>query len=196
MSEAVERSLLLRRPDPWELARAIAGKSCRRRSTDGVIKCGALKEDEAQRLKALEQENARLKKIVAEQALDISLLKDRFLVRRREVSERRACQVVGQHRSTQRYEPQPPELELRLVEPMNELAARHPRYGYRRMWALPRSEGFRVNRKRVSGCGDWRGIACRHDRRSRAARRLRAPRRMRPGTGRRPARTRSGPTTS
>jgi putative transposase len=40
------------------------------------IKYGALKEDEAQRLKALEQENSRLKKIVAEQALDISLLKD------------------------------------------------------------------------------------------------------------------------
>ncbi len=40
------------------------------------IRYGALKEDEAQRLKALEQENARLKKIVAEQALDISMLKD------------------------------------------------------------------------------------------------------------------------
>jgi transposase-like protein len=40
------------------------------------IKYGALKEDEAQRLKALEQENSRLKKIVAEQALDISMLKD------------------------------------------------------------------------------------------------------------------------
>ena len=40
------------------------------------LKYGALKEDEAQRLKALEQENARLKKIVAEQALDISMLKD------------------------------------------------------------------------------------------------------------------------
>src|SRR6266851_4829762 len=40
------------------------------------IKYGALKEDEAQRLKALEQENARLKRIVAEQALDIPLLKD------------------------------------------------------------------------------------------------------------------------
>lgn len=40
------------------------------------IRYGALKEDEAQRLKALEQENSRLKKIVAEQALDISLLKD------------------------------------------------------------------------------------------------------------------------
>jgi putative transposase len=40
------------------------------------IKYGALKEDEAQRLKALEQENARLKRIVADQALDISMLKD------------------------------------------------------------------------------------------------------------------------
>jgi transposase-like protein len=40
------------------------------------IKYGALKEDEAQRLKALEQENSRLKRIVAEQALDISMLKE------------------------------------------------------------------------------------------------------------------------
>ena len=40
------------------------------------IKYGALKEDEAQRLKALEQENVRLKRIVAEQALDISMLRD------------------------------------------------------------------------------------------------------------------------
>ena len=40
------------------------------------IQYGALKEDEAQRLKALEQESARLKKIIAEQALDIDLLKD------------------------------------------------------------------------------------------------------------------------
>ena len=39
-------------------------------------KYGTLKEGEAQRLKALEAENARLKKIVAEQALDISALKD------------------------------------------------------------------------------------------------------------------------
>jgi transposase-like protein len=39
-------------------------------------KYGALKEDEAHRLKAVEQENSRLKRIVAEQALDISMLKD------------------------------------------------------------------------------------------------------------------------
>jgi putative transposase len=40
------------------------------------LRYGALKEDEAQRLKALEQENSRLKRIVAEQALDISMLRD------------------------------------------------------------------------------------------------------------------------
>ena len=40
------------------------------------LKYGALKEDEAQRLKALESGNARLKRIVADQALDIAMLKD------------------------------------------------------------------------------------------------------------------------
>src|SRR5919112_5083516 len=39
-------------------------------------KYGAMKGDEAHRLEALEQENSRLKRIVAEQALDISMLRD------------------------------------------------------------------------------------------------------------------------
>ncbi len=37
---------------------------------------GALKEDEAQRLKVLEQENSRLKRIVADLTLDTSMLRD------------------------------------------------------------------------------------------------------------------------
>jgi transposase InsO family protein len=73
----------------------------------------------------------------------------RYLLRRHRVSERRACRVVGQHRSTQRYLLVAAEEELRLVKRMNELAERHPRYGYRRVWALLRGEGWRVNRKRV-----------------------------------------------
>ncbi len=40
------------------------------------IRYGALKEQEAKRLQLLEQENARLKRIVADQALDISMLRD------------------------------------------------------------------------------------------------------------------------
>jgi putative transposase len=73
----------------------------------------------------------------------------RFLVNRRRVSERRACRVVGQHRSTQRYAAMPAEYELRLVARMNEIAAEHPRWGYRRAWSVLRSEGWRVNRKRI-----------------------------------------------
>ena len=40
------------------------------------LKYGALTQDEAQRPKALEAENARLRRIVADQALEISLMKD------------------------------------------------------------------------------------------------------------------------
>jgi putative transposase len=72
-----------------------------------------------------------------------------YLCRRHPVSERRACALVGQHRSTQRYAAAPPELALRLVAWINELAERYPRYGYRRIWALLRGEGFQVNHKRV-----------------------------------------------
>jgi putative transposase len=73
----------------------------------------------------------------------------RYLVRRRKVSERRACRLLEQHRSTQRYQKVPAEYELRLVARMNELAAAHPRWGYRRVWSLLRGEGWRVNRKRI-----------------------------------------------
>jgi putative transposase len=36
-----------------------------------------------------------------------------------------------------------------LVQRMLELVKEHPRFGYRRIWALLRREGWRVNRKRV-----------------------------------------------
>lgn len=72
-----------------------------------------------------------------------------FLMRRHKVSERRACRLLGQHRSTQRYEPVAADFEVKLVKRMNELAARHPRYGSPRICALLRAEGWRVNRKRV-----------------------------------------------
>jgi putative transposase len=73
----------------------------------------------------------------------------RYLQRRHRVSERRACRLVEQHRSTQRYRALPAEFELRLVARMNELAAAHPRWGYRTVWQLLRSEGWQINRKRV-----------------------------------------------
>ncbi|MCK4872003.1 MAG: IS3 family transposase [Phycisphaerales bacterium] len=66
------------------------------------------------------------------------------------VSQRRACRVMDQPRSTQRYESiRPSDEEKRLVKCMHELVREHPRYGYRRIWALLCLEGWRVNRKRV-----------------------------------------------
>ena len=72
-----------------------------------------------------------------------------FLVRRHPVSQRRVCRLLEQHRSTQRYTPLPPDFELQLVIRMNDLAAKHPRWGYRMVWKLLRDEGFEVNPKRV-----------------------------------------------
>jgi len=66
-----------------------------------------------------------------------------------EVSERRACMAVSQPRSTQRYASRRPEEEELLVARMLELVRQHPRYGYRRIWALLRREGWLVNRKRI-----------------------------------------------
>ena len=68
---------------------------------------------------------------------------------REQVSQRRACRVLGQSRATQRREAHVPGDEPRLVRRMTELAGEYGRYGYRRVAALLRSEGFAVNHKRV-----------------------------------------------
>jgi putative transposase len=65
-------------------------------------------------------------------------------------SERRACRLVGQPRSTQRRRPPPvPDEDTRVRERLRHLARTRPRYGYRRLTALLREEGFRVNHKRI-----------------------------------------------
>jgi putative transposase len=80
---------------------------------------GSLSEDEAKRLRELDEERARLRRVIEEQAQDISMLQDltqgeipsaarrrlavAYLVDHYGISERRACHIVGQHRSTQRY---------------------------------------------------------------------------------------------
>jgi len=65
------------------------------------------------------------------------------------VSERRACRVLEQPRSTQRRQPYVPDDESRLVSQMIELASEYGRYGYRRITALLRQGGWGVNHKRI-----------------------------------------------
>ena len=65
------------------------------------------------------------------------------------VSERFACKVLGQHRSTQRKKPRGRADEQALTADIVRLASRYGRYGYRRITAMLRSEGWTVNAKRV-----------------------------------------------
>lgn len=87
-----------------------------------------------------------------------------------DVSERRACKVIGQPRSTQRYEPRLADDEAALIRRMHERVRHHPRFGYRRIAALLRSEGWRVNRKRVYRL--WRKEGFKVPKRTRKKRRL------------------------
>ena len=65
------------------------------------------------------------------------------------ISERRACRAIGQPRSTQRHERKVPDDEERLISQIVRLATQYGRYGYRRITALLRNDGWRVNHKRV-----------------------------------------------
>nr|WP_183267566.1 IS3 family transposase [Acidocella aromatica] len=127
-------------------------------------KYGGLEVSEAKRLKALEDENAKLKKLLAEAMLDNAVLKDlggKKMVTpgaKREavaharaefgMSERRACEIIGISRRVLRYVSRRPDdapLRARLCA----LAAERRRFGYRRLGLLLAREGLRPNHKKL-----------------------------------------------
>jgi transposase len=65
------------------------------------------------------------------------------------VTERRACRVLGQARNTQRRKASVADDEPQFVKRIVWMASEYGRYGYRRITALLRAEGWWVNRKRV-----------------------------------------------
>ena len=99
---------------------------------------GGLKGDQVKRLKELETENARLRRAVSDLTLDKMILAEAAAgkllspARRRAcvdhvvaelgISERRACRVLGQHRSTQRKVPTTPDDEAALTADIIALA--------------------------------------------------------------------------
>ncbi len=87
-----------------------------------------------------------------------------------DVSERRACDVVGQPRSSQRYRAKVRDDEPRLVSRMLELVRRFPRYGYRFITAKLRQEDWEVNAKRIYRL--WRREGLKVPRKKRKKRRL------------------------
>ncbi|WP_145198569.1 IS3 family transposase [Thalassoglobus polymorphus] len=127
-------------------------------------KFAGLGTEELRRLKSLEEENKRLKSLVADLSLDKQILQDVLFkkalkpARLREcvegakscyrISERRACVLVGLARSSHRYQSTKDE-QVALRMRLKELAAIRVHYGYRRLHILLRREGWEVNAKRV-----------------------------------------------
>lgn len=86
------------------------------------------------------------------------------------VSERRACRVLGQPRTTQRRVWVIPDDEAPLVQRMIELASQYGRYGYRIVTGMLRNEGWKVNHKRVERL--WRQEGLKVPKKQRRRRRL------------------------
>jgi putative transposase len=90
------------------------------------------------------------------------------------VSERRACRVIGAHRSTHRLpRPARPDEQTRLRAELRRIARKHPRWGWRMAYRLLRRDATKpwqgVNHKRVQRL--WREEGLRRPVRTRKRRR-------------------------
>ncbi|WP_309957664.1 IS3 family transposase [Agrobacterium tumefaciens] len=153
-------------------------------------KFGGMDVSEAKRLKALEDENAKLKKVLAEQMLDAAALRE--LVGKKMVgpaakreavthlkavmglSERRACQIISADRKTIRYRSsRPPEVDLRAK--LRDLANERWRFGYRRLFILLRRDGEPSGVNRIYRLYREEGLSVRKRKARRRAVGTRAP---------------------
>ncbi len=88
------------------------------------------------------------------------------------VSERRACAVVDQPRSTQRCRPRPPRTdEAKLRRRLRQIAKTHPRWGWKMAHEILRREGWTINKKRTQRL--WRHEGLRRPQRCTKRRRIR-----------------------
>jgi putative transposase len=85
-----------------------------------------------------------------------------------ELAERRACALVGAWRSTVRYRTRRAE-PVEQIELMRTLAAKLPRYGYRRLHVVMVRQGWRVNHERFYRLYRREGLAVRRRGRKRRA---------------------------
>lgn len=87
-----------------------------------------------------------------------------------DVSQRRACKVVEQPRTTQRYVERGEKGDREIIKRLQVLSRQHPRYGYRFMTALRKRSGLKINRKRVQRL--WREAGLKVPAKTRKRRRL------------------------
>jgi putative transposase len=92
-----------------------------------------------------------------------------FAMEHFDLSERRACKLVGLDRSSYRYEPAP-DHNVELRQELVSLARQKPRYGYRRLHALLDRRGFTASPQRVYRLYRAEGLMVRRLRRKRLSR--------------------------
>ncbi|WP_418066330.1 IS3 family transposase [Roseateles depolymerans] len=154
-------------------------------------KFGGMQATDAKRLRDLEAENAKLKRLLAEAHLDIHALKDVFgrkalapqvrraavakMVEKHHLSERRACRLVGLSRDSYRNPPVVDEATQQLSAKIVEIAQMRRRFGYRRIHDLLRPQFPGVNHKRVYRLYSQAQLAVRKRKRVRRAASERVP---------------------
>ncbi|MEO6846763.1 MAG: IS3 family transposase [Chthoniobacterales bacterium] len=128
-------------------------------------KFGGMEVSDAKKLRALEEENRRLKTMVADLMLDNNILKDvnskklvkpaakRKLVEHARqgypISERRACRLFGLGPSTRYYKPHRKRDDGPLRSALNKYATDNQGWGYRGLMDWLSRDGFKDNHKRV-----------------------------------------------
>nr|WP_163956599.1 IS3 family transposase [Sphingomonas insulae] len=177
-------------------AGAVVTELCRKHGMSSATyyawkaKFGGLEVSDAKRLRSLEEENARLKRLLADTMLDNAGLKDLLFkkvvtpaAKRQAVahlratlrmSERRACMVIGADRTSMRYRScraDDGDLRSRLCE----LAQQRRRFGYRRLHILLRRDGITINRKKTQRLYREEGLTVRRRKGRRRATGSRAP---------------------
>ncbi|ATL45901.1 IS3 family transposase [Chitinophaga caeni] len=126
-------------------------------------KYGGMEASDVKRLKDLEEENSRLKRMYADLSLDNQILKDLFtkkalgpstkrqvaeeLVADQGVSVSRACRIVSFPRSKFYYRSR--RNDQVLIDALQDLAFKHTSYGFRKLFAYLRRAGHHWNHKRV-----------------------------------------------
>ncbi len=85
-----------------------------------------------------------------------------MLQERLDMSERRACRIVGQYRSTQRREVTRGKGDDALRARLHAFSVKHKRWGYRKAWAVLRNEGWDANRKKIQRLWREEGLKVPH----------------------------------
>ncbi|WP_323042477.1 IS3 family transposase [Gemmobacter sp.] len=152
-------------------------------------KYGGMDLSDAKRLKQLEDENAKLKRLLADTMLDNVVLKDLLgkplttPMQRREavlralkghpISQRRACVLIGVDPKTVRRDRPPDNPEIR--EEMHRIAEKRRRFGYRRVGIMLERKGMIMNEKKLYRIYREEGLSVHRRRGRKRARGSRTP---------------------